>query len=522
MRKKRLQLVAAIVLLCFLFSFILPSVIKQLMAMTGALLMGAPALGAAIIVTGIAAVVVGLLLYSERKSQFENHKSETGALSIAVAGVIAIPPGGPEGDLVTRMMKELIKHLMQEVIKNNINYERDQMEKKGERGEATPEMLGIIDILVLAFDVSNYNPAALRNALTERDRDPADLLEQYGILADHLEIAKELTKNYTFDFNNLDNKFSILSFDRKLEAGRMAKEEIRNRIDAVLDFITQEKAKLGRGLINIKISQVDTFNYPAVISYISVADGEGEPVSGLGLGHFSISDNGVSMKALHLIPLTETKANKTTHIALLFDVSPSMEGEPLGSAKTAGTHFVSMLEKDDLASVTAFSGTVSQVHQFSKNENSLIESILDLSLGSSTAIYDAMSSTAQDMKNIVGRKVIVLLTDGEDNASSATLNEAIAAARQAGTTVFVVALGNIQLEPLQKIANKTGGRVFTTVTPEELTRLYDRISNLVKLEYKIDYFNPYDDQEFHMLLLGVRTPDASGSAATSYTIKKRD
>src|SRR6185295_2637915 len=124
--------------------------------------------------------------------------------------------------------------------------------------------------------------------------------------------------------------------------------------------------------------------------------------------------------------------------------------------------------------------------------------------GSQTALFDAVWQFADEkLRNVPGRRVIVVITDGDDTFSRANLKDAIDIAQRTETTIFGIStkagfLGTVPgVEAgttkdkgdklLADLCEKTGGQVFFTGDMLELERAFTRIANELRGQYLITY-----------------------------------
>ena len=134
-----------------------------------------------------------------------------------------------------------------------------------------------------------------------------------------------------------------------------------------------------------------------------------------------------------------------------------------------------------------------------------------------TLLYDAIAKTSDSwLGREPGRRAMVLLTDGGDNGSKTTLEQAIAAAQKADVVVYSIFYSSVQQfgrsaqnpdwargqNILNQISSATGGRVFTVSTDLRLRDIYDAIEADMRLQYQIGY-TPPDSRpgEYHKIEL---------------------
>lgn len=141
---------------------------------------------------------------------------------------------------------------------------------------------------------------------------------------------------------------------------------------------------------------------------------------------------------------------KPLRVALVLDTSLSMRGEKIEEAQRAALEFLSVLEPGDEAMVVAFSDRVQVLRDMTGDVPSLEAAIRTTRASGGTALYDAVWTAAERLQPLDARRVIVLLSDGKDEAASGlepgslhTFEEAIDRALRSEAMVFTIGLGSI-------------------------------------------------------------------------------
>jgi Ca-activated chloride channel family protein len=188
------------------------------------------------------------------------------------------------------------------------------------------------------------------------------------------------------------------------------------------------------------------------------------------------------------------------------DTSESTKGK-MKFSKEAAKNFiytVTRIRKDRAAFMT-FDHEVKLIQDFTDKLDLLDKSVDKVNkTGSQTALYDAVWQFSDEkMRNAPGRRVIVVITDGEDTFSRAELKDAIDIAQRTETTIFAIStkagfLGSVPgVEAgtvrdkgdkyLAQLAEATGGEVFFTGDMLELERAFTKISQELRSQYIITY-----------------------------------
>src|SRR5204863_2864930 len=104
--------------------------------------------------------------------------------------------------------------------------------------------------------------------------------------------------------------------------------------------------------------------------------------------------------------------------------------------------------------------------------------------------YDAVVTSANALKAApVGARVIVLLTAGHDVSSTATLEQAVAAARDAGASIYPIAIASSDFDPtpLQQLAGETNGTYHQAASSAVLREVYGSITAELNRTWKVSY-----------------------------------
>ncbi|MGI9602827.1 MAG: vWA domain-containing protein, partial [Acidimicrobiales bacterium] len=210
-------------------------------------------------------------------------------------------------------------------------------------------------------------------------------------------------------------------------------------------------------------------------------------------------------------------------IVLVFDTSNSMAGAPLEAAKGAALSFLRLLPPTARVSVVSFAFEPTVVAPFTTDLDTLVAPIQGLETDGDTAMYDGVIA-AVDLFQIdrTERRTVVLLSDGTDTASSATLEEAAEAVADRQADVYAIGLGNqADYDALEQLA--AGGQVVTAQDTAALAPVYDDIAALLGNQYVL-VFDPLRDGEGeggvfinHLGVTGQATFEFDSGAATLST-----
>ena len=209
---------------------------------------------------------------------------------------------------------------------------------------------------------------------------------------------------------------------------------------------------------------------------------------------------------------------RTANVALLIDTSRSMMGESLASAVAAAHEFLNTKPAGDQVALFKFGNTALQLTGFSTGTTDVDQSLRTLAVDghSGTALYDGISLAAGRLAAQPGARIILLLTDGKDVSSKATLAAAVRAAHEAHTAVYSVGIRSRQFSPdaLRSISLDTGG-VSRTADRKDLVKLYHDLGQELRRTWVIEYLTA--SRPGQRLTVGASVP-GGGAVSTSVAL----
>jgi tight adherence protein B len=228
----------------------------------------------------------------------------------------------------------------------------------------------------------------------------------------------------------------------------------------------------------IQLRGVDATAYPTIRASVYTPTGNGRP---------ALWENGSAVVGFQAQNLGSVKA-----IATLIDRSQSMRGKPLADAAAGARAFVAAKQAADELAVIAFGSKVSTLSPFST-----VKRDADLPLGrmtpdraKGTALYDAVIAAANQLRgNPLPGRVIIVLSDGADNASNGSLATAIKAAGQANASIYAIGIEGegFTADALKALASSTGGQYYGAASTSKLAGVYSSIATALKKTWRIQY-----------------------------------
>jgi tight adherence protein B len=221
---------------------------------------------------------------------------------------------------------------------------------------------------------------------------------------------------------------------------------------------------------------------------------------------------------------------RSTTVLLEIDRSRSMAGQSIKDATAAADRFVKTKPGGDAIGVLAFGSHALPLTTFSSSTIDADGALRSLSVDKhpGTALYDAIVAGANQLSaRTVGGRVLIVLTDGKDVSSTATLDAAIKAARSANVTVYPIAIAGPEYtpRPLQQLAASTGGSFFRASASGALADVYSRIASQLSRTWQVSYLTaarPGDALKLRVTVPGqgaaardVQVPAGPGGAVAS-------
>jgi VWFA-related protein len=226
-------------------------------------------------------------------------------------------------------------------------------------------------------------------------------------------------------------------------------------------------------------------------------------IGGLAKDDFAVFEDGVQQEVTFF---SDEKSNPPVYVGVLMDTSPSTAGKMGFSKEAAGNFLYTVVQvRKDKAAFMTFDNEVTLRQDFTDKIDQLQKAINQVQrTGSQTALYDAVWQFADEkLRNVAGRKVIVIITDGDDTFSRASLRDAIDIAQRTETTIFGIStkagfLGTVPgVEAgttkdkgdkyLTQLCEETGGKAFFTGDMTALERDFTKIAEELRTQYVITY-----------------------------------
>src|SRR5712691_1966599 len=226
----------------------------------------------------------------------------------------------------------------------------------------------------------------------------------------------------------------------------------------------------------------------------TVTDRHGRYVKDLAKGDFSVLDDS---KPADQIRSFHNETYMPLQVVLLVDASNSVR-DRFKFEQEAAIEFLNQTVRPryDRAFVVGFDVTPEVTQDFTDNTEALSRGVRMLRPGGGTAMYDALYYACRDKllkspQTGAVRRAIILVSDGDDNASHVSREEAIEMALRANAIVYTISTnfpsGGSGDKVLQRIADATGGRAFVPFQLTDVANAFGQIQNDLRSQYALSY-----------------------------------
>src|SRR5690242_9432335 len=229
----------------------------------------------------------------------------------------------------------------------------------------------------------------------------------------------------------------------------------------------------------VAVKGVDTSAYPVVrVSVLTSDPSSAKP---------TLYENGHRVYVSRAENLGRAKS-----VVLAIDHSQSMRGAPLARAVAAARTFLAQKPAGDRLAVASFATHPSMLTDFSTDRPDADGALQSITVDpvQGTTLYDALvrESALLAGEPLDGR-VIIAVTDGNETRSSASLDDAIAAAHKARAAIYIVAIESPKFNPtpLRKLAADTGGAYHGASSTAALQQEYQAIASELKRTWRLEY-----------------------------------
>ncbi len=232
---------------------------------------------------------------------------------------------------------------------------------------------------------------------------------------------------------------------------------------------------------------------------LNVVDETGAPVGGLTQDDFEILEDGKPQK----IAVFDKQSTTPLDIVLAIDTSGSVIIDERLEVQAAKSFVRSILRPQDALDLMEFSESVTEVVPFTNDVHRIESGLGHIALGDATALYDAIYLASQRLSETPTkdgqRRVIVLITDGENTTRHGGYDSALEQAERAGAMVYSLIIVPIEADAgrntggehvLIQMAHDTGGKYYYVEDKRDLAPAFAHVSDDLRTQYTLGYYAP--------------------------------
>ena len=244
----------------------------------------------------------------------------------------------------------------------------------------------------------------------------------------------------------------------------------------------------------------------------TVTDKRGRFVTDLGKNDFQVFE---SKKPQQIMEFT-SETDLPLRLAILIDTSNSIR-DRFRFQQEAATNFInSVMRAQDKATLVSFDTAAQVVTDLTSSTQELEKGITELRPGGGTALYDAIylackEKLMRDQPLYKFRRAMVILSDGEDNESRYSRDQALEMAQRADTVIYTISTNITHIETdgdkvMRYFADQTGGVPFFPFQAKDLNQSFENIANELRHQYNL-FYRPEplkNDGQYHPVQIRVK------------------
>ncbi len=245
---------------------------------------------------------------------------------------------------------------------------------------------------------------------------------------------------------------------------------------------------------------------------VTVTDYLDRNVMNLKPSNFRIFDGDVEQ---HITSFSLT--DSPVSAGIVFDTSGSMKHR-LDESRAAVRQFLQTSMPEDEFFLVQFADTASLLSPFTRSSSEIERNLQSLAAHGWTALYDAAFLSLHQMRRASNpRRVLLVLSDGEDNNSRYSESELVSLVREADVTVYAIGLFT-KARCLERMAQETGGRMITVHNLAELPAAMEKLSSEIRNQYLLGYVptSNVSDGRFRKVRVEVQMPAGTPAVHTSW------
>jgi VWFA-related protein len=197
-----------------------------------------------------------------------------------------------------------------------------------------------------------------------------------------------------------------------------------------------------------------------------------------------------------------------TNVFVLFDTSNYMY-RGFVYASDAIADFVRGLDRADSVAVYTYSRNLSRAASLSRDRTDAITGLRKAVAGDDSALYNCLLLTLRDAAKVPGRKVVIVFSNGPDNASMVAPDDVRAVAEDEGIPIYVISTNEVNKDPIssgvfRRISTRTGGKSYFAKTWQKQVEAFEDIREDLVNSYTITYYpQPNPNEGFRKITVEI-------------------
>jgi Ca-activated chloride channel homolog len=264
----------------------------------------------------------------------------------------------------------------------------------------------------------------------------------------------------------------------------------------------------GKSLLGASLGENLVVNVDLVNVIFTLTDRKGRFVTNMDQSQLKIYEDNRPQAITNFAQETDLPLS----VGILIDTSSSIRDKFHFEQEAAIDFLARTLRRGkDKAFFLSFDSAIELVQDFTDDPQILAKAIQDVRPGGGTKLYDAIYLVCQEkLKQQTGRKIIILISDGDDNLSIQTLASVLETAQKSDVVIYAISTNSegfsAQASPrndrvLKRLAEDTGGRCFFPFKAEDLSVSFQNIGTELRSQYSLAYrsSNPSRDGSFRSI-----------------------
>ena len=232
---------------------------------------------------------------------------------------------------------------------------------------------------------------------------------------------------------------------------------------------------------------------------LNVTDEHNSPVSGLTVDDFEMAEDGKPQR----IAVFEKESASPLAIVLAIDSSGSVWSDERLEREAAKSFVKTLLRPQDVIDLMSFSDTVDELVSFTNDVHDVEGGLGRIHRGTSTAMYDALYLASERLQQAPPkaeqRRVVVMITDGEDTTRHGSYDSALEQAQRAGAMIYSLIVVPVEADAgrnvggehaLITLAGDTGGKYYYVEDKRDLAPAFQHVSDDLRTQYALGYYAP--------------------------------